>query len=521
MKKIIIYPFVFAVYPVLFLFFNNLGELGFFDVFPKLLFFIFIYFLLWVVLFIVLRNLNLASVISSVLFLWIFLYGSFCFLFSNLLIEYIFIRERFLLAFWVFVLVCLFVALMIYFRRNKQLEKINYFFNVVAFVLVLGLVFNFLSYKLNNIHKRVDVNALKSVKKMNSLGFIFSEKSKKRDVYYIILDAYSSDSVLKGLFGYDNSSFTNSLKKRGFYVADKSFSNYAFTLASLSSSLNMTYLDFVGRIMGQESNDISYLQEMMKNAVVEKTFAQNGYEIINIGSWWKATSSTPSTASFMDKILLDEFNMLLLESSIFHPFSIQITFPVLRCRVIDQFKEIEEVSNNKNPTFVFAHILSPHPPFIFNSNGSKLKLPKGVAGWFDHSLYVPQLRFINKKVMQLVDSLLSKSKVKPIIIIQGDHGAGYLFEQDIKNKPTDIRNKPKHMGKLFSDANLKGQMRILNAYYLPDVEFVNTSISPVNTFRLIFNWYFGGNFQILEDKSYFSSYFRPYKFINVTEKVKY
>jgi hypothetical protein len=66
-------------------------------------------------------------------------------------------------------------------------------------------------------------------------------------------------------------------------------------------------------------------------------------------------------------------------------------------------------------------------------------------------------------------------------------------------------------------------MRILNAYYLPlkDCDLVYDSITPVNTFRVIFNCYFGTNYKLLEDKSYNSFDFSPYKFTDVTDIVDF
>ena len=62
-------------------------------------------------------------------------------------------------------------------------------------------------------------------------------------------------------------------------------------------------------------------------------------------------------------------------------------------------------------------------------------------------------------------------------------------------------------------------MSILNAYYLPDqnTELIYDSITPVNSFRLILNAYFNANYELLEDKSYFSDYGQPYNFTDVTK----
>jgi hypothetical protein len=65
-----------------------------------------------------------------------------------------------------------------------------------------------------------------------------------------------------------------------------------------------------------------------------------------------------------------------------------------------------------------------------------------------------------------------------VIILQGDHGS------------------PRAKG---------WEMTILNAYYLPDAQGrsrLYPSISPVNSFRVIFNAYFGADLPLLPDKAY-------------------
>ena len=65
-------------------------------------------------------------------------------------------------------------------------------------------------------------------------------------------------------------------------------------------------------------------------------------------------------------------------------------------------------------------------------------------------------------------------------------------------------------------------MGILNAFYLPGISMdaISPTITPVNTFRLIFNLYFGTDFPLLPDKSYIiKDMDHPYLFIDVTDKL--
>ena len=70
--------------------------------------------------------------------------------------------------------------------------------------------------------------------------------------------------------------------------------------------------------------------------------------------------------------------------------------------------------------------------------------------------------------------------------------------------------------------NAEEKMNILNAYYLSayDKNELYESVTPVNSFRMIFNHLFDTGYDLLEDRSYFSDYELPYKFIDVTNALK-
>jgi hypothetical protein len=94
------------------------------------------------------------------------------------------------------------------------------------------------------------------------------------------------------------------------------------------------------------------------------------------------------------------------------------------------------------------------------------------------------VRFINQEILQVVDVLLENSDTPPIIIIQGDHGP-------------------------LPDLAQEGAQRmpILNAYYLPGIQMgkvLYPAITPVNSFRVVLNSYFGQHLPFLEDQSYFA-----------------
>jgi len=177
--------------------------------------------------------------------------------------------------------------------------------------------------------------------------------------------------------------------------------------------------------------------------------------------------------------------------------------------ILNSIYNLAEIPKIKGPKFILAHILCPHEPFVFGQNGESVQQGINDSISKQKEQYINQLIFLNKKITEVVDIILSKSKVTPIIILQGDHGTCTSFPNTNEwSNPTDI--------------NLKERLSIFNAYLLPDGgnKLLYDSITPVNSFRLIFNYYFKTHYPLLNDQSYFSTYVQPYKFINVTEKVK-
>jgi hypothetical protein len=107
--------------------------------------------------------------------------------------------------------------------------------------------------------------------------------------------------------------------------------------------------------------------------------------------------------------------------------------------------------------------------------------------------YRDQVRYINQRLLEIIPILLSQSATPPIIILQGDHGP-------IGGKANE-------------------RMKILNAYHLPGTNRVELpqDISPVNTFRVVFDQYFGGDFELLDNISYHSVYYEPFDFSIVVD----
>jgi hypothetical protein len=186
-----------------------------------------------------------------------------------------------------------------------------------------------------------------------------------------------------------------------------------------------------------------------------------------------------------------------------------------RTFIVDALDDLSSVPDIRGPKFVLAHIIAPHPPFVLDENGNPLQpdypyvTGDGASFVSDKEYYIQgyigQVEYLNKRVLTVVDDILKKSERLPVIVIQGDHGPGLL----LMNGDTP-------------DNCLWERASILNVYYFPEnkVGALYPSISPINSFRTIFNTFYGTSFDLLPDKTYYSLFELPYNFLEITDKVR-
>ena len=345
-------------------------------------------------------------------------------------------------------------------------------------------------------------------------------------IYYIILDSYARADVLRDVYQHDNSVFVDYLTRKGFYVARKSRSNYCHTDLSLPSSLNLAYHDKLVERIGAECGSREPLRKLLQKSRVVSLLKEHGYTIVSFPGGCSCQELKKADVRVYCGLYLNEFESGLLDMTPIpallskltnvRPYTLYL-FALQRKRISYAFDHLADVCERESPVFVFAHVMSPHPPFVFGPRGEavnpKEEFWEAERDEFRESSrevylngYRDQLVHINTRVRPLVEKILARSARPVIIILQADHGSRGFFHWSDPEK-----------------VNFKEAFGILNAIYLPDKARVPLyeEMTPVNTFRLIFNAYLGTNLKRLKDESYYSTYTRPYKFLNVTEKVEW
>ena len=478
------YLFAISAYPVLALLAVNEGQVrpesGLRSILASILFGLLLYVLTWLFL----RNVHKAALLVTIWLALFFSYGH----------VYVVLEEKFpdanYTTWFLYLWLILFLAALVFILRTRwNIPSATQVLNVVSLALVVMS-----SWQIGS--------AAVDVSKVHTLGADRAPVDNDLvlpddppDVYFFLLDSYARADFLETVYGYDNSEFINALEERGFYVAKCSQSNYVRTEISLGSSLNMMYLQDLDDYFAPENISRKKLWDALKHSAVRYNFESLGYETVAFATGFPFIelydadhfiTPPPFTSGFSDfegmflrttlARYTEDWGWVDPDAAMGQDF---------RARFNTVFDSISDITQMPGPQFSYIHLISPHPPFVFDADGNPNYPPDF---WNDKRLYTydlyekgyeGQVTHLNEKMLEAIDTILKESTTPPIIVIQGDHGPWM--------QPKDRR------------------MWILNAYYLPGHEDkLYPAISPVNTFRLIFDSYFGGNYKLLGDTSFYS-----------------
>jgi hypothetical protein len=558
LQEAIIHPFVSAAFPVLSLYVHNMGKGHFREAIAIAIGVSAFSALLWLFVGLFVKDRRKAAVIVSSFFILSFSYGHVISAAATLL-EHVHLREKveslvagesalqlgLVLGSILFTFVCYFTV-----RVKSDLRPATRILNTFALALIVVVAVNFVAggvhmylppsvrAGIHSIAVRVrsgqareastdvykyqvhlpwvarDDRDLRASDQANAAEFMESWQEQEQvgafvedvvsdsspDIYYIILDMYARADFLEKKYHYDNSEFLSFLTDTGFYVASQSRTNYAHTPSSLASSLNLMYLDDIAEQMGDTTTNYQPLFAILKHNRVFQFLRHHGYTIVAFSSGHEFTEIRDADVYMRPSGWQPtDFQNALLSTTPLAVFR-KTRDDIHRERILYTFDHLADAARIEAPTFAFAHISSPHPPYVFGANGEPVHYKPHVELEYDEFVeaYVNQLAFISKKTQATIEEILAQSPEPPIIIVQSDHGPVYL-RHDIPER-----------------------MSILNAYYFPDQNYdaLYEGITPVNTFRIVLNGYFGTSYEILEDKSYFSSLRdKIYSYTDVTDQV--
>ena len=359
-----------------------------------------------------------------------------------------------------------------FWKRRTDFKRATYFANIAGLVLMVIVVIQiglFADQQPQFTATAVDVNLQETP-----------------NILYIVPDGYARSDVLLDFYGYDNTPFTNALEDLGFSIGD-GFSNYVHTHLSLSSVLNMQYLDPTDWNLDEGTENHQYAKQMIEDNSVIRTLKENGYTLINMDSQFEATRSNPlfdynyCTTSATDNELL-----ILFSNTALVPRGFGLLGDLHENRLC-----AFDTPETDEPYFVMMHIMMPHPPYLFDSDGNRLDIiPFDIAAfsdgrekWDTHEAYIEYLKFFNNSVLETIHEF------DGIVIIQSDHGTHQIDWVDITDEHAYYR---------FAN------------FFATNIDGFDPDRSPVNTWRQVFD------LPLLEDRYYLSEYKKSYDFTDYT-----
>ncbi len=279
------------------------------------------------------------------------------------------------------------------------------------------------------------------------------------DVYVLLLDGYARGDIMSARYGLDDSPFRDGLAQRGFDVATESHSNYLITNLSLSSFLNYRQLqdvpDIKPLIANPSAADGPAVYRAISSPAILEDFRSIGYETITVSSGFEQVA-VRGADHFLDPGQINEFEIQLLRPSLIAPIATLIAPDVFsgqqRDRIESIFTTVEGLAAapSSRPRFVFAHVPSPHAPWVDRADGSPRIATNLEAYYWDTpettgltraeivDAYSGQAVYLGRRTLASIDAVLAASARPPIILVLSDHGSS--LDVTVENAETRLRN---------------------------------------------------------------------------------
>ena len=378
-----------------------------------------------------------------------------------------------------------------------SLTPLNFrFFSVTQKILLLSTfvlaIFNGISItfskinttnKLNQIDK--DLNAKFSDLKLNKS---LTNNNFNSDIYFIVLDEYISPVAFKDYYKYDNTSFFKFLEESNFHLGRYTYSNYPWTIPSVSSMVTMNYHE--NWVTKAEFPQVAH--HLIRYNLIAKLLSEEGYATYSLPSiYWLGNQDKGIWKDFLFRAKSYGFMMSLMRSTPFAEYARGYQRTCHASFILDQLNQLSEIAKKKGPKkFVFAHFLCPHRPIVFTKEGRALSSENIVKAEKDsqHLFYLEQAAFISSAIQKVIKDIFDSSSSPPVIVLVSDHGK-FPIGTSGKGKAT------------LPLKDLSWRLSNLAALHLPGFDQkMPDMITPVNIFRLILSNYFGYKLDPLEDQ---------------------
>ena len=200
------------------------------------------------------------------------------------------------------------------------------------------------------------------------------------DIYMLLLDGHTRADVLAQVFGRDETGFVDTLEEDGYFVAPRSRSNYTQTAPTLMSMFEQQQLQDIpavaGLLEGNEQETPGAVVGALLNDNPTWTFLRGrGYQVDTVSSGFEQVTIR-SADRFVDTGQLNELEIALLKRSLVGQIVERVAPDAVSAQQRDRIRGVFDAFATapewigSGPQFVFAHVPSPHPPWVFHADGS-------------------------------------------------------------------------------------------------------------------------------------------------------
>ena len=399
-------------------------------------------------------------------------------------------------------------------RRPRLLDRVNTFLALTG-VLMTGWLGARVVRDLIHSHSVVQHSGLAAdlARPIPSRPPLDSARKPLRDIYLLVLDEYAHAAVLRENFQFDNRMFEDSLRQLGFTIPRMVRSNYVHTLLSLPSLLNFSHLTGLTREVGSRSTDASLPNYLLENNRTVAFLKQQGYRFLFFPSQWWPSTSRNQNADWQFNVW-DGFNPTRdatrsdLRRSLIRTTALAYLQQDYRwdADFIERtLKGLETIPDQAEPTFAFAHIVSPHWPYVFKADCRVARETQVSSRAGRQRAYTQQMQCLNQLVLHTVSVILRRSPVPPVILLQGDHGTNLLRYSDASS------------AEAVTPTQASERLGAFGAYYLPGggrALFADT-VTIVNVLQKVLSYYNGAEVPPSPDALYVSLERTPYDFVQI------
>jgi hypothetical protein len=453
------YIYLFAIYPVIFLYRQNVGEVRCRTILMPMAVCLALTWLLWLGLGFIYKKAEKRALAVFLLQVPLFYYK----LIHDLLDEVLGWSPTIIIA-------GLFIVLLAAVGRSKR--SLAHSGRVLSLILLLLLAWNAAAIAVHHLghagakKARAFLRAAPPPKPAGS--------SSKPDIYLFIVDEFASLDTIESVFGHDHSAFVRRLQNAGFFIARESRGLYVWTPEAVAAVLNMEAVP-----------KKAAAGMLIKKNRVTRLLREQGYRIFDF-PYEDLTALDGAERHFYhaperDSFLFNDFYRTLVEMSPF--FSCVEKWRnderqyarFFRQRILHVFETMPALVTLRGPKFVLVHLFSPHAPFVFDRRGGPVP-PRHQLDYSVRTYYLDQYLYISQRLAETAEMILRRSTTAPVIIIMSDHG----YRGSIRKPFVHV-------------VSAEEKRKIFLALLLPGfpAEGLRSDMSPLNVFRLVFNHYFG------------------------------